>query len=391
MKNSLHVGIDAANIRHGGGITHLSQLLRALPDNPEPSMNVSVWAPHGTLSRLPERPWLKKLGDALLEKGLLHRSWWQRMHLGPELQRAKCDVLFAPGGILPSRSSLPAVTISQNLLPFEPEEAAHFGTFSPMRLKYRILRSKQTEAFARSEGVIFLSNYAQNVVSRYVTLDSGRCALIPHGIEERFFQEPRPSRKLSDCTTNAPFRLLYVSILMPYKHQAQVAHAITRLRAQGMPLAIDFVGPPFHHNGKAFESLLRQLDPAGEFLRWRGELAFDALHLTYQEADGFVFASSCENLPNILIEAMASGLPVLCSNRGPMPEVLGDAGVLFDPLSIDSICEATKDFAENVEARSAMAGLAYSRARHYSWERCASDTFAFLKRAAYSSSCPTQN
>lgn len=388
MKQHLHVGIDASNIRQGGGITHLSQLLGAPPDGTDREIVVSLWAPKSTLTRIPDRPWLKKFSNPLLDKSLLHRSWWQHQHLGRELESKGCDVLFSPGGLLPAKISLPTVTVSQNLLPFEPEEAARFGRYSFMRLKCRMLRHKQADAFARSDGVIFLSDYARRTISRYVKLDPSRCALIPHGIEPRFFQEPRATRNLSDCCERKPFRLLYVSILMPYKHQSQVARAAAELRAQGMPLVVDFVGPPYRNNGVAFESLLRRLDPSSSFLHWRGELPFEELHLTYRTADGFIFASSCENLPNILIEAMASGLPVLCANRGPMPEVLGRAGVLFDPLSTDSIRTAIERFVQDAGARSAMATTAYALAARYSWQQCAADTFAFLRQAAQRSSRP---
>ena len=60
-------------------------------------------------------------------------------------------------------------------------------------------------------------------------------------------------------------------------------------------------------------------------------IPYHELHSEYKDADLGVFASSCENLPIILIEKMASGLPIACSNKGPMPEVLGSAGVYFDP------------------------------------------------------------
>ena len=80
--------------------------------------------------------------------------------------------------------------------------------------------------------------------------------------------------------------------------------------------------------------------PSGEFIKDEGPVPFSKLHVHYNDHDIFVFPSSCENMPNILIEAMASGLPIVCSDRGPMPEVLGDGGSYFNPDSIDSIVNA---------------------------------------------------
>src|SRR4029077_8612726 len=104
-----------------------------------------------------------------------------------------------------------------------------------------------------------------------------------------------------------------------------------------------------------------------EFLFCRGPVAFDALHALYHRADAFVFASSCENLPISLIEAMAAGLPVACSARGPMPEVLGDAGVYFDPERPEEIAAAIRSLYEDAPLRARLAQAAWQRSSAYSW------------------------
>ena len=86
--------------------------------------------------------------------------------------------------------------------------------------------------------------------------------------------------------------------------------------------------------------------------------------------------------PNILLEAMSSGLPVACSSRGPMPEVLGPDGVFFDPENREEISMALKKLIEDRDLRIRNASSAHERALAYSWERCASDTFAFIRRIA---------
>ncbi|MEI7967437.1 MAG: glycosyltransferase [Betaproteobacteria bacterium] len=86
---------------------------------------------------------------------------------------------------------------------------------------------------------------------------------------------------------------------------------------------------------------LRRLRPEEDreqpFLRYRGADPLAALHETCADADAFVFASSCENQPDILREATAASLPIACSRRGPVPEVLGEADEYFDPENVCSI------------------------------------------------------
>ena len=83
-------------------------------------------------------------------------------------------------------------------------------------------------------------------------------------------------------------------------------------------------------------------------------------------------------MPNILIEAMASGLPIVCSDRGPMFEVLGDGGGYFDPESISSIVDALEHTIENKLIRENKAEKSFLSAQAFSWEKCASDTFSFI-------------
>jgi glycosyltransferase involved in cell wall biosynthesis len=83
-------------------------------------------------------------------------------------------------------------------------------------------------------------------------------------------------------------------------------------------------------------------------------------------------------LPNILLEAMASGLPIACSNYEPMPSVLLDGGVYFAPESPDDITRTLADFINDPSRRERMAQRSYELATHYSWKDCAKSTFSFL-------------
>jgi glycosyltransferase involved in cell wall biosynthesis len=110
-----------------------------------------------------------------------------------------------------------------------------------------------------------------------------------------------------------------------------------------------------------------------------GFVKHDDLPALLAGANLFVFASSCENMPNTLIEAMAIGLPIACSNRGPMPEVLRDGGVYFDPESYLSIAASIESLLRNAELRRSLADRAKRLSSQYSWSRCATETWTFLK------------
>jgi glycosyltransferase involved in cell wall biosynthesis len=371
----VRVGIDASNLRAGGGVTHLTELLAAADPMNVGIDRVVVWSGRKTLDRLPLRPWLTRQHDPALDRTLPHRLLWQRFTL-QKRAAIDCDLLFAPGGgqAGPFR---PYVTMSRNLLPFQPEERRRFGA-SWMYVKLGLLRHSQSRAFRRADGVIFLNDFAQRCVTAATGPLPGLSAVVPHGVDDRFRQRPRPQQPLTAYSVAKPFRLLYVSTVDVYKHQWHVVEALGRLRAEGAPLVLDLIGSAAPAARARLEQAIATHDPDGAFVRYLGAVAHHELASHYLGADAFVFASSCENMPNILLEAMASGLPIACAERGPMPAMLGDGGVYFDPLDPASIAVAIARLVRDPSLRATLAHRALDRAAGYSWGRCARETLAFL-------------
>jgi len=203
-------------------------------------------------------------------------------------------------------------------------------------------------------------------------------AAIGSGVDDQFRIAPRAQRPIASYDREHPFRLLYVSIIDVYKHQDVIAEAVARLRARGLPVEIDFRGPSYAPAEKRLNDVIAHVDPKREFIHAGGATKYADLPASYAAADAFVFASSCENMPNILLEAMAAGLPIASSNRGPMPEILGDAGVHFDPENVDDIERALYTLVTDHCGREQWAAASFDRAHRYTWVRCASDTYQFL-------------
>ncbi len=141
-------------------------------------------------------------------------------------------------------------------------------------------------------------------------------------------------------------------------------------------------GPECPASTQKLKETISRVDPHGQFILHAGDVPHAEVPACYHSADAFVFASSCENLPNIMLEAMAAGLPIACSNLGPMPEVLGPAGVYFDPEHPAEIAAAIQLLVEDRALRQYFAESAYAQAKNYSWERCASETFSYLVATA---------
>jgi glycosyltransferase involved in cell wall biosynthesis len=353
------------------------QLLAAAEPAASGIRSVTVWGAPDILDQLPDAPWLQPVAPAGLGRNGLSRAWWQQRGLGAAARRS-ADLLFSPGGTYLG-SFRPFVTMFRNMLPFDAAERRRYGA-SVMRLKMELLRAAQTATFRRADGVIFLNDYARLVIRESSIAPAGMDAVIPHGLDARFFTTPSAARPFSSYSTAAPFRWLYVSAVHDYKRPWNVAEAAASLRAAGRPITLDLVGPPYPAALRRLRETLDRVDPAGGFITAAGGVAHRDLPECYRRADAFVFASTCENMPNSLLEAMAAGLPIACSDRQPMPEILGDGGVYFNPEVPASIAAAMVRLMDDQAERTRVSAIARNRATRYSWSRTAKDTFDFLAR-----------
>jgi glycosyltransferase involved in cell wall biosynthesis len=341
---------------------------------------VIVWSKKTTLDQIFERPWLQKVHLDIFEKSIIYRMLWQRFELSRIARKSGCDILFVPGGSF-SNSFSPVVTMSRNLLPFELKEIFRYK-WTLFTLKLFLLRFSQSRSFVKANGLIFLTKYAQNSVSKVVRNGFKKVSIIPHGINQRFLGALRLQKAISKYTSEHPFRILYVSIIDVYKHQWHVAEAVAKLYEAGIPVELILVGPSVPMALERLQQTLKRIDPYENCVRYVGPIPHEKLHEQYAHADMCLFASSCENMPNILLEKMASGLPLVCSNKGPMPEVLGDAGEYFDPENSEEIADVLLKMIESPKLRQELAERSFKRVQEYSWERCANETFRFLRDVA---------
>ena len=374
------IGIDATSIRGGGGSTHLIELLSALEPSEMDIHKIIVWAGTDTSSSLPERPWLIKVTPKMLDKGFFARTIWQIIFLSKSAASYNCNIIYIPGGSY-FGSFKPVVSMSQNLLPFEPSEYKRFG-ISKTTLRFLLLRYSQSKTFQKSAGVIFLTQYAKSAVEA-ITGKLHTTKLIPHGISSKFFKEPKSQFSYDQRSDFQPIKVLYVSIINQYKHQWNVVAAIDVLRKKyNYPIELILVGPSFPSSQKRLDLQVDCSDPDREWVKYTGPVSHNELISYYSDADLGVFASSCENLPIILLEKMASGLPIASSNRGPMPDVLEDSGVYFNPESQKEIESSIFELINSPDLRSTLSNKSFERAKLYNWKNCSFETFKFLSDVA---------
>jgi glycosyltransferase involved in cell wall biosynthesis len=380
----LCLGIDAANIRLGGGRTYLIELLAQLSVVSAKFTKIVVWGSQETLDCLPENPLISKVYCSKLDGSLLSRTLWQIFELPVLARKAGCNLLFIPGGVFVCNFR-PIVTVSLNLLPFVPKEIARYG-LSFMYIKMWLLRWLQARSFRNSAGLIFLANYPREVINAKVRRLPKLQTVVPLGVSNAFKAQVRPQKDIGEYSPSDPYRVVYVSSLHPYKNHQVLIAAIAKLReATNWPIHLEIVGPG---SRQQIETLRRSINDVGgtvEWIKYSGEKPYQELCNLYRESDLGVFSSSCENMPNILVEMMASCLPIVCSHTPPMPDILENCGFYFDPFSEQATMTALKNAITQPPLRAAMAEAACKLAENYSWEKATLDTFDFMESIALES------
>ena len=372
----MRIGIDASNIGGGGGITHLKEILAHLPLQ-KGIEKVVVFASQKVLKQLPEDNVIQKITFSAFNKGLFHRVWFQLFGYDKNIKQ-HCDILFSITGDYLGNFK-PVAGMSRNMLLYERdiwEEIKHPKEILRFWLNYQ----KQKRCFKNASGIIFISQYAKDYVSKKLNLRNKQIAVIHHGISPRFQEEVRKQFPIKNYSDNNPFKLLYVSTVHVYKHQWNLVEAVDLLRKKGYPIVLDLVGGViFEPAGKKLRKIIQKTDPQHKFIHYHGHIPYDKIDEFYKKADGIVYASTCENMPNILIESMASGLPIVCSNKQPMPEFLKENGFYFDAKNVESISNAIEEMLLNPEKRESMAKRNFEEVKKYSWEITANGTFSFLE------------
>jgi glycosyltransferase involved in cell wall biosynthesis len=193
-------------------------------------------------------------------------------------------------------------------------------------------------------------------------LDADRVAYIPHGVESRFFvpREYRSGEKL---------RLLYAGTWLDQRGIFYIRDALRNVAPKIPGLTMTFAGC-----GVPSEEILRFFgtELAGRIIV-RPIVPVERMPELYAEHDVFLFPSLVEGLPLVLLEAMASGMPVITTNTCGMADVVEDEfnGLLIPPANARAMEEAILLLARSVELRKKLGEAARETVKRYTWERAA--------------------
>ncbi len=247
--------------------------------------------------------------------------------------------------------------------------------------KFRgVYRACIREAVRRSHAIVTGSQAAKDDIVRVFGLDAGtaaRCHVIFDGADlPAAGVEHAPVKAADDTAT--PRLLLYVGRMDPYKNIPMLVEAFARMKAAcPFPLRLKVVGPKDPRYPEA-ERRAAELGVADE-ITFTGFVTDDELAEAYRTADLLTHPSRYEGFGLQLVEAMAAGTPVLCTDGGSQPEVAGDAAVVVPADDAAAFADAAVSILRSPERQEELRRLGHARAVRFSWEATARATLALYR------------
>jgi glycosyltransferase involved in cell wall biosynthesis len=247
-----------------------------------------------------------------------------------------------------------------------------FPQYLPNRLGYAYARSFLWIATHRSNRVLTVSEASKRDILEYFSVRPEKIDVIYNGIDERFSQPPLEedvSRVRERYQLDDPF-ILYAGNIKPHKNLGRLIEAFHILRQDSTEfdeVKLVIIGDEIAKYAALRHAVHRH--KLHKYVRFFGFVPSRTLAILYRLAAVFVFPSLYEGFGLPPLEAMASGTPVITSNVSSLPEVVGDAAVLIDPLQPEAIADALRRVLSDAALREDLRHRGLERARHFSWDR----------------------
>ena len=307
-------------------------------------------------------------------RGHLRRLAWTQMRL-PKIcaglrDQSRKPLLFSPIPEAPLFSSLPSVVVFHDLIPLRFPQF-----FGAIKLFYRYY---VPQVLAQAERVLCNSEATAQDVVEFYGIPAQKLVPIPLAYDASHF---RPTSALPDLpranltTENRPYFLM-LGRQAPYKNIGRVIEALARIKQDCVLL---IAGPTDERYTPDLIEQAEHLDVRSR-IKFLSYIPYNQLPKLLSAATALVFPSLWEGFGLPVLEAMACGTPVICSNLASLPEVAGNAALLIDPLETSAIASAMNRLLTDNDLRSQLKTAGLQRARQFSWEKTGQATVEVLRQ-----------
>ncbi len=386
------IGIDAsrAHVKHKTGTEWCAYfMIEEMKKIADPNDQFILYCkeyPQGQLAQLPSNFTIRvlKWPPQLL---------WTQLRLAWEMVMHKPDVLFVPAHTIPIAHPKKTITVlhdvgfEQNLdlyskKPIGPSNSIltkilalivkiiSLGKYSNNELDYH--RWSTSFALKHASSIITVSNFSKQEILKYFKADTNKIKIIQNSYDERFttkWSDDDIKASLIKNNIKQPF-FLYIGRLEEKKNIARIVQAFADFKkTDNSNYNLVLIGKP----GFGYDKILKIIKESnlGNSIIMPGWVASDDIPKIMSAAEIFVFPTLYEGFGVPVLEAMASGTPVITSNNNATAEIAGQAAYIVDPYDHNEITKALERLTSNTSLRDQLIRAGYQRIKDFSWHRTA--------------------
>ncbi|MDA8078069.1 MAG: glycosyltransferase family 1 protein [Nitrospiraceae bacterium] len=282
------------------------------------------------------------------------------------VRRHGIDVLFCPIAEFPIAPPVRMVVTVHDLHPLY-----YPGQFGVSSAYYGFSLRRLSRAACR---VVTVSEFVKKEICARTSMSADRVDVVPNGFDGRVFKPHAESERpgfMRKYGLKGPY-ILFVGSLFPYKNVKTLVRSFLSMKG-AVPHDLLIVGS---------REVSREPLPEDSRIRYMDYIDAADLSRFYSHADMLVHPAFFEGFGMTALEAMACGTPVISSNGGSLPEVVGDAGLLFHPEDDRALCGLIARVAEDRGLRDELIKKGFDRVKRFSWEKTAAGILMSCEKAA---------
>lgn len=301
--------------------------------------------------------------------------YWMDRPVKRNIRKKNPDVFFSPDGFLPKQLNVPKVTMVHDIAFIR----------NPLHVKPRIRKfyAKWMPQYIRdADHIITVSHFSKREMIAEYNILPEKVSVVYNGVSKKYHPiSNEGAQEIRDQYLNGKPFFLYLGAIHPRKNILTLLRAFDQFKnTTGTDYQLMVAGRPTWYTKEVFKAVAES--KWQEDIHLPGFIDSNTARKFLASADALIYPSRYEGFGLPVVEAMASGTPVICSNSASLPEIAGDAALYFDPSDVDSLVDHMLNIAKDPELGQKLSYAGYHQVQQFSWDKAAEEVYSILQRVA---------
>jgi glycosyltransferase involved in cell wall biosynthesis len=301
--------------------------------------------------------------------------YWLDHPVRKDVVKQKANVFFSPDGFIPLGMGIPKVSMVHDVAylrypeHLQPRIRSFYKKWMPRYLAY-------------TDHIITVSEFSKREIIAGYNIPADKISVVYNGITNAYKPVSEEQKKLTrDRYTKGRPYFVYLGAIHPRKNILTLIKAFEQFKSSHpSEHQLVLAGRASWHTEEVFKAIA--VSKWKDAIHLPGYIATADATVLVASAEAMIYPSLYEGFGLPLVEAMACGVPVICSHVSSLPEVAGNAALLFEPQDVGQLTQHMKSIAEEESLRKELITLGHERSRYFSWDKAAGQVYEILSRFA---------